>query len=106
MAYAAYPHAAASRRSTCATPFVVIDVLAETHDAAEVRHAVSDCADAGVLRCIPLQSGGRVRLQIRCPACEVAHLMHEVMTRTIAAEFGRTATWADHLASYQQSRHG
>jgi hypothetical protein len=31
--------------------------------------------------------------------------MHEVMTQTVAAEFGRTATWAEHLAHYQQSRH-
>lgn len=103
---AAFPHVTAPRRSGCNTAFVVLEVVAETGEAAHVRHAVSDCADAGVLRCIPLQHGGRVRLQIRCPACEVAHLMHEVMSQTVAAEFGRTATWADHLAHYQEARHG
>lgn len=105
MAFAAYPHATVSSRSNCATPFVVVEVLAEFSEAAHVRHAVSDCPDAGVLRCIPLQHGARVRLQIRCPACEVQHLMHEVMTQTLAAEFGRTATWTEHLAHYQESRH-
>lgn len=105
MAYAAYPHASVSTRSHHATPFVVVEVVTEIGEAAHVRHAVSDCPDAGVLRCIPLPQGGRVRLQIRCPACEVEHLMHEVMSQAAAAEFGRTATWADHLAHYQETRH-
>jgi len=102
MAWAAYAHATRCTRSHCATPFVVVDVLAETCEAAHVRHAVSDCPDSGVLRCIPLQQGGRVRLQIRCPACELPHLMQEVMRHTVAAEFGRAKSWAEHLAQVQQ----
>ncbi len=105
MAYAAYQHASRPV-GVCATAFVVVDVVADVSEAAHVRHAASGCDGAGVVRCIPLQHDGRVRLQIRCPACEVAHLMHNVMQEAVAAEFGHTSSWAQHLEAYQKSRHG
>jgi len=104
MGYAAYRYASSPRQA--ATAFVVLDVIAEVREAAHVRHAASACAGAGVLRCIPLQQDGRVRLQVRCPQCEVEHLMQQVMRLTVAAEFGRVACWADHLAACQAARHG
>lgn len=105
MAYAAYRYASAPVGMT-AVSFVVVDIVAAVAEAAHVRHAASACDGAGVVRCIPLQHDGRVRLQIRCPACEVGHLMQEVMHHATEAEFGRMTPWADHLATYQQCRHG
>lgn len=105
MAYTAYRYASAPVGMTAAA-FVVVDVVAAVAEAAPVRHAASACDGAGVVRCIPLQHDGRVRLQIRCPACEVGHLMQEVMHRATQAEFGRVAKWADHLATYRNRRHG
>ena len=85
MGYAVYRYASSPRQA--ATAFVVLDVITEVCEAAHVRHAASACAGA-------------------LPRCEVEHLMQQVMRRTVAAEFGRLACWADHLATYQEARHG
>ena len=65
MAYAAYRYAS-KPVGFSATAFVVVDVVADVSEAAHVRHAASSCEGAGVVRCIPLQHDGRVRLQAAC----------------------------------------
>lgn len=105
MAYAAYREHPGVLRAEAATSFVVLDVTVCCADARRVRHAVSRCASAGVVRCEPLLHPGgasendapRVRLMIRLAAPSYAEVLHCLIETVPSGEIGRLLSWRDHL---------
>jgi hypothetical protein len=105
MAYAAYkeftPAATAPRRPV----FQVLDVTVPLADAHGVRRALLACDGVDILRCEPLPRSGaacasaapRARLTLHLADCSFDEVAHQVLACTHDGEFGRMASWRDHL---------
>lgn len=105
MAYAAYkefvPAATAPRRPV----FQVLDVTVPLADAHAVRRALLACDGVDILRCEPLPRSGaacasaapRARLTLHLAGCSFEAVTHRVLACTSDGEFGRLASWREHL---------
>ena len=79
---------------------MVLDVTVPSCDAFQVRHLLSSCPNAGVLRCVPRLHDHTVVLEIQLPADRVEEVMHVLMTSVPSGEVGTLTSWRQHLTTH------
>ena len=107
MAYAAYCESftglSSNLRAVPCAPskkLMVLDVTVPSCAAFQVRHLLSSCPNAGVLRCVPRLRDHTVVLEIQLPADCVEDVMHVLMTSVASGEVGAVTSWRHHLTTH------
>jgi hypothetical protein len=79
-------HPAACRSAS--THFELISVVIASKDARQARHALLACPDTAVVRCLPMSTHARVKLEIRFPAGQGDAVINRIVASVPNGQIG------------------
>ncbi|MDW5442475.1 hypothetical protein [Polaromonas sp. SM01] len=68
--------------------FELVGVMVASKDVLQARKALLACPGTAILRCFPMPSDNRVKLEIRFPAGQVAAVMARIQACLLCGEIG------------------